>query len=161
QTSTRLQRAADAGLFISDRGRSLMHFPVDFCGVRADRYLRAIAGLSVVVALGACHHGGPDAGKGAPGSGAMSGSGGEVKTERVPELIEAVGQTEGSREVEIRARVSGILQRRLYQEGDAVSAGAVLFRIEREPYEIALDQAKAALAQEQARNAQNQREAER
>src|SRR5688572_27699424 len=42
----------------------------------------------------------------------------QVKPQRVPVLTEAVGQTEGAREVEVRARVSGIVQKRLYQEGE-------------------------------------------
>jgi membrane fusion protein (multidrug efflux system) len=79
----------------------------------------------------------------------------------VPVLIEAVGQAEGSREVEVRARVGGLIERQQYQEGERVRAGAPLFSIERAPYEIALAQARAALAQEQARAAQARREAQR
>ena len=79
----------------------------------------------------------------------------------VPVLIEAVGRTEGSKEVEVRARVAGILQRVLYTEGSPVRAGAPLFQIDRAPFEIALAQAQAALAQERSRSEQMQREAER
>jgi len=79
----------------------------------------------------------------------------------VPVLIEAVGRTEGSKEVEVRARVAGILQRVLYTEGSPVRAGAPLFQIDRAPYEIALAQAQAALAQERSRSEQTQRESER
>ena len=46
----------------------------------------------------------------------------------VPVLIDAVGRTEGSKEVEVRARVAGILQRVLYTEGSPVRAGAPLPR---------------------------------
>ena len=74
-----------------------------------------------------------------------------VELQRVPVSLNAVGQAEGSREVEIRARVSGILEKRLYSEGSPVSAGAVLFVIDKATYEIAVAQAKAALAQERAR----------
>lgn len=84
-----------------------------------------------------------------------------MELQRVPISLEAVGQAEGSREVEIRARVSGILEKRLYSEGAPVSAGAVLFVIDKATYEIAVAQAKAALAQERARQEQAQREAER
>ena len=79
----------------------------------------------------------------------------------VPVLIEAVGRTEGSKEVEVRARVAGILQRVLYTEGSPVRAGVPLFQIDRAPFEIALAQAQAALAQERSRSEQTQREAER
>ncbi len=81
--------------------------------------------------------------------------------QRVPVALDTVGQAEGSREVEIRARVSGILEKRLYTEGTPVKAGQTLFVIDRAPYEIAAAQAQAALAQERARQEQAQREAER
>jgi membrane fusion protein (multidrug efflux system) len=84
-----------------------------------------------------------------------------VEPQRVPISLEAVGQAEGSREVEVRARVSGILEKRLYEEGASVRSGAVLFMIERAPYEIAVAQAMAAVSQEQARQEQARREAER
>lgn len=75
----------------------------------------------------------------------------EVRPERVPIVLEAVARTEGSREVEVRARVSGILEEQLFREGETIRAGAPMYRIERAPFEIALAQARAVLAQEQAR----------
>ena len=78
-----------------------------------------------------------------------------------PIVLEAVGRTEGSKEVEIRARVSGIVQKRLYDEGSFVRAGAPLFQIDRAPFEIALAQAKAAADQAEATNDQARREADR
>ena len=48
----------------------------------------------------------------------------------MPVSFEAVARTEGSREVQVRARVAGILEQ-LYNEGDAVPASAFFFRIER------------------------------
>jgi len=84
-----------------------------------------------------------------------------VSPRAVPIELEAVGRTEGSREVQVRARVSGILQAQLFTEGDAVKAGARLFRIERAPFEIELQQARGALAQEIARQEFAQREAVR
>ena len=84
-----------------------------------------------------------------------------VSARQVPILVEAVGRTEGSKEVEVRARVSGILDRVLYAEGTSVRTGAPLFQIDRAPFEIALAQARAALAQERSRNEQTSREADR
>lgn len=78
-----------------------------------------------------------------------------------PIVLEAVGRTEGSKEVEIRARVSGIVQKRLYDEGSFVRAGAPLFQIERAPFEIALAQARAAADQAEATNDQARRETDR
>jgi len=85
----------------------------------------------------------------------------EAQPQQVPILIEAVGQAEGSKEVEVRARVSGIITKRLYKEGDSVKAGAVLFVIDRAPYEIALAEARAAVAQDKANLEKAQREANR
>ena len=84
-----------------------------------------------------------------------------VASRQTPILIEAVGRTEGSKEVEVRARVSGFIDRVLYAEGSPVRAGAPLFQLDRAPFEIALAQARAAQAQERSRNEQSSREAER
>lgn len=85
----------------------------------------------------------------------------QVEPRSVPIVLEAVGRTEGSKEVEIRARVSGIVQKRLYNEGSFVRAGTPLFQIERAPFEIALAHAKATADQAEATNEQARREAER
>ncbi|HVL34258.1 MAG TPA: efflux RND transporter periplasmic adaptor subunit [Burkholderiales bacterium] len=85
----------------------------------------------------------------------------EVAPRAVPITFEAVGRTEGSREVQVRARVAGIVEQQLYSEGDAVKAGAPLFRLERAPFEIELAQARAQLAQETARRELAEAESER
>lgn len=82
----------------------------------------------------------------------------QITAQRVPIMLEAVGQTEGSKQVEVRARVAGILHKRLHNEGDTVRAGAPLFQIDRAPFEIALAQARAQLAQERAKQDKAQRE---
>ncbi|MBV5287260.1 MAG: efflux RND transporter periplasmic adaptor subunit [Methyloversatilis discipulorum] len=85
----------------------------------------------------------------------------EVAPTQAPLMVEAVAQAEGAREVEVRARVSGILEKWLFREGEPVKAGQMLFRIERAPFEIALAQAKARLAEAQAVEEQTAREAQR
>ena len=80
----------------------------------------------------------------------------KVAPKPVPILVDAVGRTEGSKEVEVRSRVSGIVQKQLYTEGEVVRANAPLYRIERAPFESALAQAKAALNQDRARLEQAQ-----
>jgi membrane fusion protein, multidrug efflux system len=81
-----------------------------------------------------------------------------VAAQSVPVRFDVVGQTEGAKQVEVRARVSGILQKRLYIEGDSVRAGQPLFQIDRAPFEVALAQAKGALAQDRAKQAQANRD---
>jgi membrane fusion protein (multidrug efflux system) len=79
----------------------------------------------------------------------------------VPVVIESVGRAEGSKEVEVRARVTGLIEQQRYHEGDRVKANAPLFLIEQAPFEIALAQARATLLQENARLEQARREAKR
>lgn len=110
----------------------------------------------MVIALAACGQGGAQDEKGPGAKGgppeAVTVAAMEVALQPVPVSFEAVGRTEGSREVQVRARVAGIIEKQLYSEGDPVKAGAPLFRIERAPFEIELQQARASLAQERARN---------
>jgi membrane fusion protein (multidrug efflux system) len=77
---------------------------------------------------------------------------GVIKAERRPvtESTEFVGRIEAVNRVDIRARVTGFLQERLFQEGQEVKAGDVLFRIERPPFEATLEQARANVASAQA-----------
>lgn len=73
-----------------------------------------------------------------------------VKLADVPFSKQMIGETAGYRDVEVRARVSGILLKRTYVEGQKVQAGQVLFEIDPEPYKAVLDQAKGVLSQAQA-----------
>ncbi|MFN4325101.1 MAG: efflux RND transporter periplasmic adaptor subunit [Azonexus sp.] len=84
---------------------------------------------------------------GPPPQGPMPVSVIEMQPQKVPTSIEIMAQTEGARETEVRARVGGILVKRLYQEGEAVKAGQPLFQIDRAPYEIALAEARAKAEQ--------------
>ena len=84
-----------------------------------------------------------------------------VEAKDVPVSYEYVAQTAGFREVEVRARVTGILQKRNFREGAAVRKGDSLFTIDPAPYQIALARAEADLAVAEARLAQAKRESER
>ncbi|RKQ73452.1 membrane fusion protein (multidrug efflux system) [Oceanibaculum indicum] len=81
-----------------------------------------------------------------------------VETRDIPVSYEYAGRVTGSREVEVRARVSGILMERTYTEGEKVKQGDLLFLIDPAPYEAALAQAEAMLQQQQASLAQAERE---
>jgi membrane fusion protein (multidrug efflux system) len=67
-----------------------------------------------------------------------------------PVSFEFVGQTQSSREVEIRSRVDGFLDKRLYKEGDLVRENQPMFQMDRKPFEAALQSAKGQLAQQRA-----------
>ncbi len=122
----------------------------------------AAGAISVFALLTGCGKGEQAVGEPvAPGQMALPVTVIEAHPQQVPMIVEAVGQAEGSKEVEVRARVSGILTKQLYKEGDRVKAGSTLFEIDRAPYEIELAQARAALAQERANLEKAQREAKR
>ncbi|MFM0143460.1 efflux RND transporter periplasmic adaptor subunit [Paraburkholderia sp. RL18-085-BIA-A] len=74
-----------------------------------------------------------------------------VQPHDTPVSFEFTAQTQSSREVEIRARVDGFLDKRVYTEGDLVHAGQTLFLMDRKPFEAALKTAEGLLAQQQAR----------
>ncbi|WER47770.1 efflux RND transporter periplasmic adaptor subunit [Cupriavidus sp. WKF15] len=69
----------------------------------------------------------------------------------VPLVYDFVGQTESSQQVEIRSRVNGFLDKRVYTEGAVVKAGQTMFVMDRKPFEATLQAAEAELAQQQAR----------
>jgi membrane fusion protein (multidrug efflux system) len=81
-----------------------------------------------------------------------------VAPHNFPVAFEYVGQTAGSKDVEVRARVTGIIEQRLYTEGSAVKAGQPLFVIDPKPYAAQVAQAEADLARAQAQKAQADRE---
>jgi membrane fusion protein (multidrug efflux system) len=84
-----------------------------------------------------------------------------VEPKDVPVTYEYVAQTAGYREVEVRARVTGILLKRNYSEGTAVKQGQSLFTIDPTPFQTALARAEGDLAVAEARLAQAKREVAR
>ena len=80
----------------------------------------------------------------------------EVSAQRIvpadtPVVFEYVGQTESSRQVEIRARVEGFLENIAYEEGALVQQDQVLFQMDPKPFEASLQQARGELALQLAR----------
>ena len=69
------------------------------------------------------------------------------------------GRTSAFRVAEVRARVNGIILRRLFLEGSDVAEGQVLYEIDPAPYQAALDSAFGTLARAQA-NAKTARQKE-
>lgn len=74
----------------------------------------------------------------------------EIVQKDVPVVSEHVAQTQSSHLVNIHARVSGFLEKRLYTEGAIVKEGQVLFQMDPKPFEVQLAQMKAALARQEA-----------
>jgi membrane fusion protein (multidrug efflux system) len=73
-----------------------------------------------------------------------------AQSQILPLTRDLVGRVSAVRSADVRARVSGILMKRLYREGSEVREGDVLFQIDPKPYQAALDAALAGLAQAQA-----------
>jgi len=117
--------------------------------------------LGAVLAVAACHRGeGSDTATAAAAAPPPAVPVHTVRVEprTVPVNFEIVGQVEGSKEVEVRARVGGTLKKQDYHEGDPVRAGQLLFEIDPASFEIAVANARAQLAQNQARLAQAHRD---
>lgn len=85
----------------------------------------------------------------------------EVKPASRPIEFEFPAQTAGSREVEVRARVTGILHKRNFEEGARVAAGQSLFTIDPVPFEAALARAEADAVAAEAQFNQASRNAKR
>lgn len=70
--------------------------------------------------------------------------------ERLTLTNELPGRLEATRVAEVRARVAGIVTKRVFREGSEVKAGEVLFRIDPAPFEAAVNSAQATLARAEA-----------
>jgi membrane fusion protein (multidrug efflux system) len=118
-----------------------------------------------VVLLGACGPSGGDGkgGHGGPGGGMPPAQVSVVTAEpkTLPAIFEYTGQALGSREVEVRARVTGILQSRNFVEGGTVAKGQSLFTIDPAPFLAAEQLAEADVAGAEARLGQARKNAAR
>ena len=128
-----------------------------FFPLRLRVFIRAAA-LSLAAVLAACQpSGGPPQGGMPPAEVSVV----AVQPQLLQVVFEYVGQTAGSREVEVRARVTGILLSHHFREGGPVKRGESLFSIDPAPFETALARAEADVAGAQARLAQARRTAAR
>ena len=127
-------------------------------------FLLSAAALSLALVSACGQSNGQDkGGKGHPGAGMPPPEVNAVTVEprALPVAYEYVGQTAGSREVEVRARVTGILMTRNFREGMRVEKGQSLFTIDPAPFQAALARAEADVAAAEARQEQASRNAAR
>ena len=75
----------------------------------------------------------------------------KVEPKDTPVIFEFVGITESSQQVEVHSRVNAFLDDRLYTEGGIVKKGDVMFQMDPKPFQVQLDAANAALAEQKAR----------
>ena len=119
---------------------------------RATHRSRIAVGLAAALILAAC--GKKEAAKAPPPEVYVA----PVVAKDVPVPLELVGQTKGSQDVEIRARVEGYLDSVKFTEGTFVTKGTPLYQIDPKPFESAVAQAKAQVASWNARVSQTQTE---
>jgi len=134
------------------------HTPTALTRRSLARRRAALAGLVAAAALAACHR---SDGKAAAPAGPVEV--GVVTLEPTPVTLtrELPGRTSAFRVAEVRARVNGIVLKRLFTEGSDVKEGQPLFAIDPAPYRAALEGAKAQLARAEATLASNRTQAER
>jgi membrane fusion protein (multidrug efflux system) len=84
-----------------------------------------------------------------------------VAPERIAMTTDLPGRLEAARIAQVRARVPGIVTKRVFREGSEVKAGDVLFRIDAAPFQATYNSAQAALARAEANQAQANLKAER
>ncbi|CUJ84138.1 MexX/AxyX family multidrug efflux RND transporter periplasmic adaptor subunit [Achromobacter xylosoxidans] len=108
--------------------------------------LKTLALVSVLLLVSACSK------KEAPEAAKAPAEIGVIVAKATPTSVasELPGRLEPYREAEVRARVAGIVTRRLYEEGQEVARGAPLFQIDPAPLQAAYDSEAAALARAQA-----------
>lgn len=74
----------------------------------------------------------------------------KVEQKDVPIFGEWIGTLDGIENADVRAQVTGYLQKQEYQEGAFVRKGQLLFQIDPRPFQAALDQAEGQLEQSKA-----------
>ena len=84
-----------------------------------------------------------------------------VRSQQVPNVVELPGRVQAVRTAEVRARVDGIVQRRLYEEGTDVGAGQALFSIDPRELRASLGAVQASLARARANAANAQQDVNR
>ena len=84
-----------------------------------------------------------------------------VRSQQVPNVVELPGRVQAVRTAEVRARVDGIVQRRLYEEGTDVGAGQGLFSIDPRELRASLGAVQASLARARANAANAQQDVNR
>src|SRR4051812_19011885 len=105
------------------------------------RRLAFAAAFTLIAATTAFAQGGPPA---------MPVSIAEPLAKRVTQWDEFSGRFEAVASVEIRARVSGFIDKLHFRDGQLVNVGDLLFTIDKRPYEIAVEVAEADVARNKA-----------
>ena len=124
--------------------------------------IKQLLAAPLLLVLAACGPSGGDGKKGGPGGMPPAQvSVITVEPKSLPANFEYTGQTLGSREVEVRARVTGVIQTRNFTEGGQVTRGQSLFTVDPAPFIAVALRAEADVASAEARLAQAKKNAAR
>jgi multidrug efflux system membrane fusion protein len=115
---------------------------------RPFRLLLPTVAIAVLTAVAAACGGGPTQGFG--GGGPVPVRATTVESRSVPLEIHAIGNVTASSTVDVNARIGGQLEEVHFTEGDRVTKGQLLFTIDQRPFQAAVRQAEARLAQDSA-----------
>lgn len=100
--------------------------------------------MPLLVVCFSCQREGESQAAGLPGETVPEVSVMTVRSTQVPVTANLPGRMEAYLQAEVRARVTGIIQERCYQEGQTVRPGDLLFKIDPAPLQAVLDECKAA-----------------
>lgn len=114
------------------------------------RMSRGLAAIALLALAAGCDRGDAKASKQAPAAAPPTVIVAEIPQRTVQVSAEFVARTEAVPTVEIRARISGVLEQVRFREGSEVQQGQVLFMIQQEEYKAALQSARAQLAKAEA-----------
>lgn len=117
--------------------------------------------IVLALALTACDQGKPQGGPGASAPPPPSVGYVVAQAQNIGLASELPGRLEASRVADVRARVAGVIERRIFAEGSDVKAGQALYQIDNAPYRANLQSAQAQLAQAQASLMQTKAQVER
>ena len=106
--------------------------------------------MPLLVVCFSCQREGESQAAGLPGETVPEVSVMTVRSTQVPVTANLPGRMEAYLQAEVRARVTGIIQERCYQEGQTVRPGDLLFKIDPAPLQAVLDECKAAVARARA-----------
>ena len=105
---------------------------------------------TLLAALSSCRQGDENPAAGSPGEIVPEVAVLTVHGTQVPVTANLPGRMEAYLQAEVRARVTGIIQERCYQEGQTVRPGDLLFKIDPAPLQAVLDECKATVARAKA-----------
>jgi len=125
-------------------------------GARIARWLAALGAAVAAAPLAGCGRG--DGPGGPPPAEVIVET---ARTGAVPDRREYVGNVRAVNAVEVRARVRGYLNEQLYEDGQFVKNGQLLFRIDPRTYQVELAEAKGQLARARASAERAHRDFER